>query len=160
MWSVFQKHGKNITKSVAWEKFIFKTLCSTVQMDMNFITKEKKTWKPLIYRSCLPNFMPVFPDMCGCHGNAWHSSFEKSMFHKYVTLVLCAKFHANRVNLQNLNENEIIFPPICVVAMATLGLAVPKIPSFPPPCNIGPVCQISCQSVNRFTLYVSVANDI
>ena len=38
------------------------------------------------------------PDMCGCHGNAWRSSSENSIFsQRHVILVLCAKFHANRV---------------------------------------------------------------
>ena len=23
----------------------------------------------------------IFPDMCGCHGNAWRSSSENSIFH-------------------------------------------------------------------------------
>ena len=34
-----------------------------------------------------------------------------------------------------------LFFPICVVAMATLGVAVPKIKFFTTPCYIGPVCQ-------------------
>ena len=39
-----------------------------------------------------------FPDMCGCHGNAWRSSSENSDFsQRHVISVLCAKFHANRV---------------------------------------------------------------
>ena len=41
---------------------------------------------------------------------------------------------------------KIIFPPICVGAMATLGVAVPKIQFFTTSCYIGPVCQISWQS--------------
>ena len=31
----------------------------------------------------------VFPDMCGCHGNAWRSSSENSIFHNAMLYWFC-----------------------------------------------------------------------
>ena len=65
--------------------------------------------------------------MCGCHGNAWHSSSENAIFHNAMLYWSCvrAKFHDNLVKTAEVTGSR-IFPQKNVVTMATMTPPTPK----------------------------------
>ena len=74
----------------------------------------------------------IFPDMCGCHGNAWRSSSENSIFHNAMLYWSCVPnfmkiqhwMHLPKYTTYIPEQNELNVhrhPPFCAISNQSLN---------------------------------------